>query len=132
MREQLNAAQVAEFRAALRARWDALYGVIHAHVLKTDEDRARLLADRVRDQEDESLADLIVDLDLAEIDRDIQELREVEAALERTRDGRYGRCANCGGSIPLNRLAATPTATRCHHCQEVHEKTYARPATPSL
>lgn len=46
-----------------------------------------------------------------------QELREVEAALERVRAGTYGLCADCGEAIRATRLRAVPTARRCLQCQ---------------
>jgi hypothetical protein len=58
--------------------------------LRLREELARLLADRVRDAEDEAVGNLPVDLDLTEIDRDLDERRSLEAVLGRLRAGRYG------------------------------------------
>ena len=132
MKERLTPKQTGTLQATLRARLATLREVLHEHLLKSDDDRARLLADRVRDEEDESVADLIVDLDLAEIDHDIDELRDVEAALERIRMDAYGVCVTCQGAIPYERLTAYPTAKRCVRCQTIHEKTYAHKGTPTL
>ena len=54
----------------------------------------------VRDLEDESFADLIVDLSLAEIDRDLEELRAIDVALLRIA-GRHLRdwCEVCERAI---------------------------------
>jgi DnaK suppressor protein len=132
MKERLTLEQATTLKATLRTRLAALRELLGEHLRKSDDDRTRLLADRVRDAEDESVADLIVDLDLADIDRDLGELRDVEAALERARGDAYGVCASCQGAIPYQRLAAYPTAKRCLRCQAVHEKTYAHHATPRL
>jgi DnaK suppressor protein len=43
-------------------------------------------------------------------------LAEIDAALERVEDGRYGVCAVCGRPIGAERLEARPTADRCVHC----------------
>ena len=43
-------------------------------------------------------------------------LAEVDAALERLADGSYGTCVVCGRPIPLERLAARPTAAACVGC----------------
>jgi DnaK suppressor protein len=40
-------------------------------------------------------------------------LCEVQAALERLEAGTYGRCIECGQSIPEKRLEAIPWAARC-------------------
>ncbi len=42
-------------------------------------------------------------------------------AAERMRDGTYGLCEDCGCRIPLRRLRALPTATKCIRCQERQE-----------
>jgi DnaK suppressor protein len=132
MKQALQPQQASTLKSTLRSRMAALREEIRQDLLKSDDDRARLLADRVGDLEDDSLADLIIDLDLAEIDRDLEELRDVEAALDRMQQGAYGVCATCSGEIPYERLAAYPTAKRCQRCQRIHEQTYAHKATPTL
>jgi DnaK suppressor protein len=132
MSEPLAPQQAATLKSTLSGRMTTLRETVRQHLLKCDDDRARLLADRVRDAEDESVADLIVDLDLAEIDRDLEELRDVEAALARIQQRTYGTCISCRGAIPYERLTAYPTAKRCHRCQRVHEKTYVQKGTPRL
>jgi len=44
------------------------------------------------------------------------ELAEVVRALARIADGTYGVCEHCGRPIPVARLEARPTATRCIDC----------------
>lgn len=41
---------------------------------------------------------------------------EAESALGRIADGTYGICGECGRDIPIKRLRALPTATRCVAC----------------
>jgi DnaK suppressor protein len=132
MKAPLDPQAVSTLANALRARLQTLRGTIREHLEKSDDDRARLLADRVGDAEDESVADLIVDLDLAEIDRDVEEIRDVEAALARMRDGSYGVCASCRGAIAFERLTAYPSAKRCVRCQRLYEKTYVQKGHPTL
>jgi RNA polymerase-binding protein DksA len=60
----------------------------------------------------------------AEQERDIDELRAISAARERMADGHYGICTDCGIDIPLARLQAQPTASRCVPCQERFESTH--------
>ncbi len=45
-----------------------------------------------------------------------QELAEIEAALGRIADGRYGVCLACGGPLGLQRLRAVPEARYCLSC----------------
>ena len=58
------------------------------------------------------------------------QLAEVDRALAKLDDGTYGVCDSCGGQIPPGRLEIHPWAVRCVACQDMHEKTYARAATP--
>jgi DnaK suppressor protein len=45
-----------------------------------------------------------------------RELAEIDAALTRIQDGRYGTCIACGGPIGLQRLRAIPEARFCMAC----------------
>ena len=49
-------------------------------------------------------------------------LEDVELALSSLAGGDYGRCSECRGWIPLERLSAMPSALRCIRCQEGFEK----------
>jgi RNA polymerase-binding protein DksA len=97
----------------------------------TDESHVRI-AEQARDAEDDSFSNLIVDLNLSDIDRDAEELRRIDSALTRLTSGTYGDCVTCGQEIPLARLRAEPTASRCVSCQELYEKTHATGTTPRL
>ncbi len=46
---------------------------------------------------------------------------QIEHAMQRMTDGRYGLCEDCDCPIPGERLAARPEATRCVECQRRHE-----------
>ncbi len=45
-----------------------------------------------------------------------RELREIDAALGRIAEGRYGTCLACGGPMGLQRLRALPEARYCLSC----------------
>jgi DnaK suppressor protein len=89
-------------------------------------DAARLREERSADIGDERIADLLVDLDQADLSRDAEELRAVEAARRRLEDGTCGICVDCGTAIGFDRLLAEPAAARCVECQARHENTYRR------
>ena len=57
---------------------------------------------------------------LAEVES--RELSHIENALERMREGHYGKCEGCSVSIPMARLQALPYATLCIQCQREAEK----------
>ena len=45
-------------------------------------------------------------------------VQSIEDALRRVKAGTYGRCDDCNGEIPIQRLRALPFAQTCVHCQE--------------
>lgn len=47
------------------------------------------------------------------------EVQQVQAALKRQAEGRYGLCENCGEQIDPERLAVRPHATLCIQCQRI-------------
>lgn len=84
------------------------------------------------DTGDQSVASTEADLNFTLTDRHAEELRAIDAAKARIRDGTYGICVDCGCEISFERLSAYPTAERCIQDQERVEKTYAHENTPTL
>ena len=124
MKTALDASQLDALRAAMHARARQLRDEIRQTLLKSDSEQYLQIANDVRDLEDESFADLVIDVALAEIDRDLEELRAIDAALLRMSDGTYGRCDVCDRQIELRRLEAAPEALRCIDCQTLYERTH--------
>lgn len=131
MAEALTDHQLAEFKRRLKERYQQLRQEIREELLRTDEEQYIELAGRVHDPEEEAVADLLVDLNLSEISRHIQEIREIDDALIRIAKGTYGICEDCEGPISVSRLQANPTAKRCLACQSRFEQTHLT-TTPSL
>ena len=121
-----------EFKRVLEDRYRTLREEISTELLASDEERYIDLAGQVSDLEDESVADLLVDLDLAMLDLHIDEVRDIDAALLRIAGGSYGTCTDCAADIPVERLRAYPTAKRCRPCQTAYESTHAVRSRPSL
>ena len=48
--------------------------------------------------------------------RRAQEIRRIDAALQRLEEGDYGWCVECGESIEVKRLEIDPAAPRCSGC----------------
>jgi DnaK suppressor protein len=57
----------------------------------------------------------------AQVDRLTQMLRQIEEALFRLAEGRFGRCVACNAEIPVARLRSLPFALNCRECQEAAE-----------
>lgn len=124
MRPPLDVHQTEELRRTLKDRARQLREEIRQTLMKSDQEQYSMIADQVRDLEDDSFADLMVDVNLAEIDRDLNELRLIDAAFLRLNDGTYGRCEHCGSPIEFARLRATPFASRCFDCQSSYERNH--------
>ena len=86
------------------------------------------LANRHAEVDDEAMADVQSDLDVAAAVRDAGELDEVVRALEQIDSPAFGRCTGCGTPIAWARLLARPHATRCTRCAAAAE----RQTPPSL
>jgi RNA polymerase-binding protein DksA len=126
MSRTLDTRQLEALRTTLKDRARQLREEIRQTLVKSDDEQYTMIADQVRDLEDDSFADLMVDVNLAEIDRDLQELRLIDAAFLRISDGSYGTCDTCGNAIEFARLHATPFASRCFDCQSAYERNHVQ------
>jgi DnaK suppressor protein len=75
----------------------------------------------VHDKGEESATNSVMAVDRAMIRQHERERSQVQAAIERLREDRYGVCAGCGTAIDVARLTIEPTATRCLSCQQEFE-----------
>ncbi len=128
----LSEHQTRELKNCLKERFNQLREETRQELLKSDNEQYIELAGKVHDLEDEAIADLLVDLNLAGISRRIREIRDIDAALLRLAQGTYGVCIECDDPIDFERLQAYPTAPRCHRCQAFYEKTHVQEGHPSL
>lgn len=101
-------AQIAAQRGGTISRADAAAD----HFGQPDDSRAQEASER--------------ELEFALGERETAELAAIDAALARIDAGTYGQCTDCGVTIPVARLQASPEAWRCIPCQEKAEQT--RPA----
>jgi RNA polymerase-binding transcription factor DksA len=128
----LNTKRLQEFKSLLDRRYAALREEIVRGLLASDDQHFIDLAGQVRDLEEESVANLLVDLDLAIIEMHVNEILDIEAALSRISTGSYGTCIDCGDPVAPERLRAYPTAKRCQPCQRNYEHNHAGNTTPSM
>jgi len=105
------------FRTDLEQHRDRLQKTIAHHDIGSSsltEETGELMSSSV----DNHLADTASETYERELDEGLEEdakdqLREVEAALERLETGEYGTCSVCGKTIPVERLEAVPWTTLC-------------------
>lgn len=62
------------------------------------------------------------ELSMGEVHRLRTKLKVITEALGRVRDGTYGECTGCGGTIAAARLAAIPWVETCIGCAEKLER----------
>ena len=128
----LTEQQAKELSRMVDTRRDALLAELREDAARTREQPYAEHAGPAPDAGDESVATLIADLEQADVTRDLDEFRALEAARDRIQQGGYGECIDCGNDIGYERLKAFPAALRCIQCQERHEKTYGGNPQPSL
>lgn len=109
------------FERLLRRRRLELQQEIIATFRRSDAERHVQIADCVCESEDRPLAALLAEVNKAEIKREVEELEDIEQALVRLNEHRYGVCIQCSALIPPERLFAHPTARRCISCQRAIE-----------
>jgi DnaK suppressor protein len=71
---------------------------------------------------DEAEASFEVDFDLTMKENMARQIKEIDEALERLKDGSFGVCENCGEDIPTERLKVNPNARFCIRCKSEMEK----------
>ena len=132
MQSQASRLDYPYFERKLRGRTGVLRQEIRDALLRSDAEPYVQLAGQVHDAADEAIADLLVDVNLSDITRDVEECRDIEGALTRIATRAFGICVSCREPIGLDRLEAYPTAKRCLTCQQLHDRRFATPATPTL
>lgn len=121
-----------DLQKKLKDRFYELREEVRLEMLNSGEQSYIELAGKVHDLEEESVANMLVDLQLANIDRHIEEIRDIDAALIRIANRSYGTCCDCDATINEQRLMVYPTAKRCLACQNRYEKTHAQTGHSSL
>jgi DnaK suppressor protein len=128
----LTIEQRESLRVRLKERISALRREIAAALRRDGSENALRFANHLDETDDEAVADLESSIEIAEVQRDVQELRELESAEKRLHEPEYGVCADCGADIPYARLSSNPAATRCVACQRLAERRQAGQTGPSL
>ncbi len=122
------------FKQRLQQRRQELIREIQADRADAGNKNFSTMTEQVRDPGDESLAIQLSDFNISSAEKQTAELRRIDAALQRIEEGTYGKCLDCGGEIPRERLEVYPTAERCTYCQMRWENAHGggRDITPSL
>jgi DnaK suppressor protein len=129
----LSKSQLDQLTKKLNGQYKTLLSEVRDELDNSGEQhRIDLLNSEPGDVGDESLADALADFNMERLNRHIQGLRDIEAALQRIKSGEYGVCIECGDDIGFTRLQAYPTAKRCIVCQEKREREYVQQGRPKM
>jgi RNA polymerase-binding transcription factor len=77
--------------------------------------------DDVLDSGDQASLDMAEELDLSLLEMRNKNLKAINDALFRLRNGTYGICEECGAEIPEKRLKVMPFTSLCLSCQQMKE-----------
>jgi DnaK suppressor protein len=106
LRKKLLAQRRELFRAVAQIEEELLW-------LETDVE-----SEMVERAQDETFIRLLARLD----DRQKAEIEDIDRALARIANGKYGRCEACEQPVPLARLEALPAAAVCLPCAQARER----------
>ncbi|MCL6565401.1 MAG: TraR/DksA family transcriptional regulator [Acidobacteriia bacterium] len=109
-------AALTERLADLRAEYDQTISEI------AEAQRDRLTDSAGDDQADTGTKTFEREQELTLANNLRERIGQVERALDRLDDGQYGWCERCGNAIPVERLAAFPSATLCVSCKQLEER----------
>ncbi|HZI03941.1 MAG TPA: TraR/DksA family transcriptional regulator [Archangium sp.] len=101
-----------EARTALMQRRSSLRGLLRLNLPEAGGQRSGREPDPVDEAVEESAEAVRARLS----EREERELRDIDDALVRIEQGRFGHCARCGGAIGRHRLRAVPEARHCMAC----------------
>lgn len=120
----LSKAELKEFKSLLLAR----KGVLQGDVKTLEDEACKKGTDAAGDLSTlpQHLADLGTDsheqdISLGLMENETDELREIQEAFERIKDGSFGLCETCRKKIPKERLKAIPYARLCVSCKKKEE-----------
>ncbi|GAA5196765.1 TraR/DksA family transcriptional regulator [Rugosimonospora acidiphila] len=118
-----SAAETESIRVALLARLDELKEEYDSTVSEiTELQRDRLTDSAGDDQADTGTKTFEREQEISLANTFRERVTQVERALDRLGEGNYGWCERCGNPIPVERLAAFPSATLCVTCKQLEER----------
>lgn len=122
-RRNRSAAETEKIRVALESRRDELQGEYEQALSEISELQRERLADSAGDdQADTGTKTFEREQEITLANTLLERITQVERAIDRLGAGNYGWCERCGNAIPVERLAAFPSATLCVSCKQLEER----------
>jgi len=116
-------AETETIRVALVERRDELQAEYDRSLTEITELQRERLADSAGDdQADTGTKTFEREQEITLANNLLERITQVERAIERLGEGHYGWCERCGNAIPVERLAAFPSATLCVSCKQLEER----------
>jgi len=118
-----SAAETKKIRTALEERREELqqeYDQTLAEIAELQRDR--LTDSAGDDQADTGTKTFEREQEISLANNLLERITQVERAIDRLGEGNYGWCERCGNAIPVERLAAFPSATLCVSCKQLEER----------
>ncbi len=119
---------ILQFRTSLQQQQSDLRQAIE----KSEREVRALSESGPADEGDLSCGNSLKESMFAHISHVRRQLRLVEYALERIRNGEFGVCSGCEDAISLKRLQAVPWTRHCRDCQERFEQVQSHAAVVEL
>lgn len=118
-----TAAETEKIRVALVERRDELQTEYEQSLTEINELQRERLADSAGDdQADTGTKTFEREQEITLANTLLERITQVERAIDRVGAGNYGYCERCGNAIPVERLAAFPSATLCVTCKQLEER----------
>ena len=122
-RKTRTAAETEKIRIALTERRDELQTEYQQSLTEINELQRERLADSAGDdQADTGTKTFEREQEITLANTLLERITQVERAIDRLGAGNYGYCERCGNAIPVERLAAFPSATLCVTCKQLEER----------
>jgi DnaK suppressor protein len=118
-----SAAETKKIHTALVERRDELQAEYEQTLAEISElQRDRLTDSAGDDQADTGTKTFEREQEISLANNLLERITQVERAIDRLGEGNYGWCEKCGNAIPVERLAAFPSATLCVQCKQLEER----------
>ena len=118
-----SAAETEKIRVALVERHEELQAEYDTSISELTELQRDRVSDSVGDdQADTGTKTFEREQEITLANNLLERITQVERAIDRLGQGNYGWCEKCGNQIPVERLAAFPSATLCVSCKQLEER----------
>jgi len=114
----MNPKEIKKLKEELMRLREELLGLVRKTTENEKEYPSSEVGDTIDQAADSSARELLFELN----DSEKKKLEDIDRALQKIEQNRFGICEKCGGEITKNRLQAVPYAHYCIKCKAQMEK----------